>query len=73
MKLTDWGKGSVPGLATFGGSVVKSYKYDAFGNIKYQDGPTVNRGFTYTSRERHARFEKLGTDSLSLFSRRNQI
>jgi RHS repeat-associated protein len=45
----------VLGLATFGGSVLKTYKYDAFGNIKQETGPTINRGFTYTSRERHAR------------------
>jgi RHS repeat-associated protein len=30
-------------------------KYDAFGNIKLETGPTINHGFTYTSRERHAR------------------
>jgi RHS repeat-associated protein len=48
-------QGSVLGLATFGGSVVKTYKYDAFGNIKQETGPTVDHGFTYTSRERHAR------------------
>ncbi|RJP24975.1 MAG: hypothetical protein C4520_03080 [Candidatus Abyssobacteria bacterium SURF_5] len=48
-------QGSVLGLATFGGVMVKSYRYDAFGNVKQETGPTINRGFTYTSRERHAR------------------
>jgi hypothetical protein len=48
-------QGSVLGLATFGGSVVKTYKYDSFGNIKQETGLTVNHGFTYTSRERHSR------------------
>jgi RHS repeat-associated protein len=37
------------------GSTVKSYKYDAFGNILQETGPTINRGFTYTSRPWHGR------------------
>lgn len=35
--------------------ITKSYKHDVFGNIISETGPAFNRGFTYTSRERHAR------------------
>jgi RHS repeat-associated protein len=37
------------------GGIVKTYRYDAFGNILQETGPTWNRGFTYTGRERHYR------------------
>ncbi|MBI4830176.1 MAG: hypothetical protein HY801_01190 [Candidatus Lindowbacteria bacterium] len=47
--------GSVTEIANSTGTVVKSYKYDAFGNILEETGPTINRGFTYTARERHSR------------------
>jgi YD repeat-containing protein len=48
-------QGSVTELLNAGGYLTKSYKYDAFGNIISETGPTFNRGFTYTGREHHAR------------------
>jgi RHS repeat-associated protein len=48
-------QGSVTELTNATGSNVKTYKYDAFGNIMQETGPTINRGFTYTSRQLHAR------------------
>jgi len=39
-------QGSVTELITFNGAIAKSYRYDAFGNIKQESGPTVNHGFT---------------------------
>ncbi|MBI4738593.1 RHS repeat-associated core domain-containing protein, partial [Candidatus Woesearchaeota archaeon] len=34
---------------------MKTYKYDAYGKILQETGPSFNRGFTYTGRERHYR------------------
>jgi RHS repeat-associated protein len=42
-------------IAGINGSVVKRCKYDAFGNIVLETGPTIPGGFTYTVRERHYR------------------
>jgi RHS repeat-associated protein len=48
-------QGSVTELLGQSGGIVKTYRYDAFGNILQETGPAWNRGFTYTGRERHAR------------------
>jgi RHS repeat-associated protein len=48
-------QGSVTELLGQSGGIVKTYRYDAFGNILQETGPTWNRGFTYTGRERHYR------------------
>jgi RHS repeat-associated protein len=48
-------QGSVTELLNQTGGIVKTYRYDAFGNILQETGPAWNRGFTYTGRERHYR------------------
>ena len=48
-------QGSVTDIRDGSGGGVKTYKYDAFGNITDETGPSFNRGFTYTSRELHNR------------------
>jgi hypothetical protein len=48
-------QGSVTEAMNSSGSIVKSYKYHAFGNILQETGPTIPGGFTYTGRELHAR------------------
>jgi RHS repeat-associated protein len=48
-------QGSVTEIAGINGSVVKTYKYDAFGNIVLETGPAIPGGFTYTGRELHSR------------------
>jgi RHS repeat-associated protein len=48
-------QGSVTEVRNISGSAVKTYKYDAFGNILQETGPTIPGGFTYTGRELHAR------------------
>jgi RHS repeat-associated protein len=48
-------QGNVTELLGQSGGIVKTYRYDAFGNILQETGPAWNRGFTYTGRERHYR------------------
>ncbi|GAB4332282.1 MAG: hypothetical protein Kow0099_04100 [Candidatus Abyssubacteria bacterium] len=36
-------------------SIVKTYEYDAYGNILQETGPSLTGGFTYTARELHTR------------------
>jgi len=48
-------QGTVTDLTNSNGGAVKSYWYDAYGNVLLETGSTLTRGFTYTGRERHAR------------------
>ncbi len=48
-------QGSVTDIFNSTGGTVKTYKYDAYGKILQETGPSFNRGFTYTGRERHYR------------------
>ncbi|GAB4343757.1 MAG: hypothetical protein Kow0099_22580 [Candidatus Abyssubacteria bacterium] len=48
-------QGSVTEITSGNQSIVKTYEYDAYGNILQETGPSLTGGFTYTARELHTR------------------
>ncbi|GAB4341008.1 MAG: hypothetical protein Kow0099_17400 [Candidatus Abyssubacteria bacterium] len=48
-------QGSVTEITSENHGIVKTYEYDAYGNILQETGPSLTGGFTYTARELHTR------------------